>query len=127
MLRRLSLIGLLPLLLLATPASALTAKQKMETCKIGATAQKLTGAKRNAFIKRCMAKNTSTRKTAKKKMTAPKHKLTAKQKMETCKIGADAEMLKGAKRNAFIKRCMAKGDYEPAARKSAQKSTQKKK
>ena len=45
----------LPLLLLTAPASALTSKEKMETCKIGASAQKLTGAKRNAFIKKCMA------------------------------------------------------------------------
>jgi psiF repeat len=49
-------VGLLSLslLLLASPASAITAKQKMETCKFGADDQKLTGAKRNAFIKKCM-------------------------------------------------------------------------
>ncbi len=59
MLRYLGLLILglaLPFLLVATPAAALTSKQKMETCRIGAKAQKLTGAKRNAFIKRCMAK-----------------------------------------------------------------------
>jgi hypothetical protein len=55
MLRRLSLLGLLPFLMLSTPASALTSKQKMETCKIGANAQKLTGAQRKTFISRCMA------------------------------------------------------------------------
>ena len=55
MLRHLSLIGLLPLLLLATPASALTKAQKMETCKFGADDQKLAGAKRNAFIAKCMS------------------------------------------------------------------------
>ena len=55
MLRRLSLIGLLPVLLLASPASALTAAQKMETCKFGADDQKLDGAKRKAFIAKCMA------------------------------------------------------------------------
>ena len=55
MLGRLSLIALLPVFMLATPASALTAKQKMETCKFGAEDQKLTGAKRDAFIKRCMS------------------------------------------------------------------------
>lgn len=55
MLRYLGLLTL-PLLLLVTPASALTAKQKMETCKIGATAEKLTGAKRKAFIRKCMAR-----------------------------------------------------------------------
>ena len=56
MLRTLAVIGLLPLLLLASPASALTAREKMETCKFGADNQKLEGAKRNAFIKKCMAK-----------------------------------------------------------------------
>jgi psiF repeat len=58
MLRTLGLAGLLlvPSLMLATPAAAVTAKQKMDTCKFGADDQKLTGAKRNAFIKKCMAK-----------------------------------------------------------------------
>jgi hypothetical protein len=59
MLRRLSpaaLLGLLPVLMLTAPASALTAKQKMETCKFGADDQKLTGAQRKTFISRCMAK-----------------------------------------------------------------------
>jgi hypothetical protein len=52
---RLILAALVPLLMLATPAAALTAEEKMETCKFGADNQKLTGAKRTAFIKRCMA------------------------------------------------------------------------
>jgi len=128
MLRYFGLLAL-PLLLLATPASALTAKQKMETCKFGATAEKLTGAKRTAFIKKCMAKDTSKTHTAKKtakkpatkKMAAATHRVTAKEKMETCKIGATAENLTGAKRTAFIKKCMARGNYEPAARKAAMK------
>ncbi len=56
MLRFIAVIGLLPLLLLASPASAAPTKaQKMETCKFGADDQKLEGAKRNAFIKNCMA------------------------------------------------------------------------
>ena len=55
MLRYVGLIGL-PLLLVATPASAVTHKEKMETCKIGADSQKLTGKKRNAFIHKCMGK-----------------------------------------------------------------------
>ena len=55
MLRTLSVIALLPLLLLATPASAVTKAQKMETCKFGADDQKLEGAKRNAFIAKCMS------------------------------------------------------------------------
>lgn len=56
MLQILAIISLLPLLLLATPAAAVTAKDKMETCKIGAAEQKLEGAKHKAFITRCMSK-----------------------------------------------------------------------
>ena len=52
---RLALTGLMPLLLLAQPAAAATAAQKMETCKYGADHDNLTGAKRDAFIKKCMA------------------------------------------------------------------------
>ena len=55
MLRILAIIGLLPLLLLASPASALTKAEKMETCKFGADDQKLEGAKRKAFIAKCMS------------------------------------------------------------------------
>jgi len=55
MLRILAIIGLLPLLLLASPASAATKEQKMETCKFGADDQKLEGAKRKAFIANCMS------------------------------------------------------------------------
>lgn len=39
----------------STPASAVTAKQKMETCKFGADDQKLTGSARATFMKRCMS------------------------------------------------------------------------
>ena len=55
MLRTLSLLSLLPLLLMVTPASALTKEQKMETCKFGADDQKLEGAKRKTFMANCMA------------------------------------------------------------------------
>jgi psiF repeat len=37
-----------------TPSFAVTAKEKMATCKFGADDQKLTGAARNKFIKKCM-------------------------------------------------------------------------
>jgi hypothetical protein len=47
--------GAIVLVNLGTPASALTPEEKMETCKIGADAQKLTGAKRKRFLARCMA------------------------------------------------------------------------
>jgi hypothetical protein len=50
-----AIFALLPVLLLASPASALTKEQKAETCKYGADDQKLTGAKRTAFMTRCMS------------------------------------------------------------------------
>jgi len=56
MLRKLALVALVHLLAAASPALAVTAKEKQETCKIGADSQQLTGAKRSAFIKKCMAK-----------------------------------------------------------------------
>jgi hypothetical protein len=46
---------------------------------------------------------------------------TKAQKMETCKIGAEADKLEGAQRDAFIKKCMGAGNYEPEARKEAMK------
>jgi hypothetical protein len=49
-----ALTSLMPLMLLAQPAAAATAAQKMETCKYGAEHDNLTGAKRDAFIKKCM-------------------------------------------------------------------------
>jgi hypothetical protein len=55
-------------------------------------------------------------------LSSPASAVTAKDKMETCKFGAQSENLTGAKANAFIKRCMAKGNYEPAARKAMTKS-----
>lgn len=50
---------------------------------------------------------------------APAGAVTAEEKMETCKFGADNQKLTGAKRTAFIKRCMANENYEPEARKNA--------
>jgi hypothetical protein len=78
--RTLAIMSLLPAMLLATPASAVTAKEKMETCKIGAESQELTGAKRDAFIKKCMgkgnyeppARKAAAKPAAKKPMAAPK-------------------------------------------------------
>jgi psiF repeat len=60
-------------------------------------------------------------------MAAPAAAVTSQEKMETCKVGAESQELEGAKRTAFIKKCMAGGNYEPAARKNASKSDQKKK
>jgi len=55
MLRTMAIVSLLPALLLASPASALTKAQKAETCKFGADHQKLQGAKRKAFLAKCMS------------------------------------------------------------------------
>jgi hypothetical protein len=54
-------------------------------------------------------------------LATPASAISYKQKIETCKFGADDQKLAGAKRNAFIKKCMGKGNYEPAARKDAKK------
>ena len=61
MYRILGLMSLLPFLLLATPASAATQAQKMETCKFGADDQKLYGAKRKAFMAKCMSNKNDSR------------------------------------------------------------------
>jgi hypothetical protein len=53
--------------------------------------------------------------------TVPAAAITSQEKMETCKVGAESQQLEGAKRTAFIKKCMAQGNYEPAARKNAKK------
>ena len=45
--------------------------------------------------------------------------------MATCKIGADDQKLEGAKRKAFIDKCMGKGNYEPAGRKELKKTAKK--
>jgi hypothetical protein len=55
MYRYVFLAVLLTAVLPSAPSFAVTAKQKMETCKFGADDQKLQGAPRTAFIKKCMA------------------------------------------------------------------------
>ena len=42
--------------------------------------------------------------------TAPSFALTAKQRMETCKFGADDQKLKGPARKAFVAKCMSNKD-----------------
>ena len=59
--------GLLVAALLGSPALAITAKEKRETCRFGATDQKLTGAKQKAFIAKCMANEPAPGKGKKKK------------------------------------------------------------
>jgi cytochrome c biogenesis protein CcdA len=57
--RTIAIAGILSVFSLATlpaaPAFAVTAKQKMVTCKFGADNQKLAGEKRAEFLKRCMS------------------------------------------------------------------------
>jgi hypothetical protein len=60
-------------------------------------------------------------------LAAPASAATKAQKMETCKFGADNDKLTGAKRDAFIKKCMGSANYEPAARKDAMKKMPPKK
>lgn len=45
------LIGMLP----SAPSFAVSAKDKMATCKFGADDQKLQGGARDAFMKKCMS------------------------------------------------------------------------
>jgi hypothetical protein len=56
----------------ATPAPALTAKEKMETCKFGADDQQLTGKKASDFVKKCMANEPAPKTAAKKAAPAAK-------------------------------------------------------
>ena len=90
MLRTLSVISLLPLLLLVTPAAALTKAQKMEICKFGADDQKLTGTKHKAFIAKCMSNKNDKRGPAE---ATPAKKPAAKKPM--AKKPADAAPAKG--------------------------------
>ena len=70
MLQRSFMFGLFAAIFFSAPAFAITAKEKMETCKFGADDQKLSGAARNSFMAKCMAnEDKSTAKTAAKKPT----------------------------------------------------------
>lgn len=68
-------IGLAAIFFAGTPAFAVTAKEKMETCKFGADDQKLAGAARKSFLTKCMANSDAPAKPAKTAKTtkpAPK-------------------------------------------------------
>jgi hypothetical protein len=54
---------------------------------------------------------------------APALAATADQKKETCTFGADDAKLEGAKRTAYMTKCMSNANYEAAARKDAMKKT----
>lgn len=53
--------GLAAIVFSHAPAFAVTAKEKMETCKFGADAQNLQGAARKSFMSKCMANRDSPR------------------------------------------------------------------
>jgi hypothetical protein len=55
MIRYAAIAVVLGLMLPGAPSFAVTAKDKMATCKFGADDQKLQGAARNAFMKKCMS------------------------------------------------------------------------
>jgi hypothetical protein len=55
-------------------------------------------------------------------LATPASAATKSQKMETCKVGADADHLEGTARDDFMKKCMGAGNYEPQARKDAMKT-----
>jgi hypothetical protein len=61
MVRLMVAAGLAASFLLTPSAFAATSKQKMETCTFGADDQKLTGAKRKAFMSKCMSNADSPR------------------------------------------------------------------
>lgn len=55
MLRYAVAVAVLAAAMSSTECFAVTAKQKMATCKFGADDQKLQGAARKSFLKKCMA------------------------------------------------------------------------
>ena len=60
-----ALVAAVMLAAAGAPASAVTPAEKMETCKFGADADKLAGAKRKQFITKCMADTDAPAKPAK--------------------------------------------------------------
>ena len=55
MIRYAAIAAVLGVMLPCVPSFAVTAKNKMATCKFGADDQKLQGAARDAFMKKCMS------------------------------------------------------------------------
>ncbi len=53
--QRYFIVAILTVVLPSIPAHAVSAKDKMATCKFGADDQKLQGTARNTFMKNCMA------------------------------------------------------------------------
>lgn len=55
MIRYAAIAAVLGVMLPGVPSFAVTAKDKIATCKFGADDQKLQGAARSAFMKKCMS------------------------------------------------------------------------
>ena len=55
LMRYVTAAAVLAMALMNTPASAISAAEKLDICKFGADDQKLAGAKRKSFIAKCMA------------------------------------------------------------------------
>ena len=55
MIRYAALAAVLGMMLPGVPSYAVSAKDKMATCKFGADDQKLQGTARSAFMKKCMS------------------------------------------------------------------------
>jgi len=62
--------GLLAAFVFSAPAHAVSAKEKMETCKFGAQDQKLAGKEEKAFMQKCMAAGDGPARKSKKKPAA---------------------------------------------------------
>lgn len=71
MVLRVLVLSLFAALVFSAPARAVTAKEKMETCKFGARDQKLTGKEEKSFMRKCMAAGDPVPKSKKKKSAAP--------------------------------------------------------
>jgi hypothetical protein len=85
-----ALSALLPLLLLAVPASAATKSQKMETCKVGAQADHLDGKAHDDFMKKCMGAGNYEPQARKDAMKTAKPKKTAAKKRAAKPMAAPA-------------------------------------
>jgi hypothetical protein len=92
--KAIAIAALLPLLMIVTPAVAVTNAEKAETCKFGADDQKLTGAKRKAFIANCMANRNDKRgpKTASVKKRKPAAKPAAAPAPDAAPAQSDQKM-----------------------------------
>jgi hypothetical protein len=84
--------------LFGTHAYANSQQEKMTTCNADATAKKLSGDERSAYMKTCLS--------AKPASTAKKSN-SQQEKMTTCNADATAKKLSGDERKAYMKTCLS--------------------